>query len=282
MTTLNPLRVLLLSLGVFVLYSINFLRLDISSPFHGNSFELISGALMQGIALGFLVSASRWSGQVLTTTVFVVHFTASMLLVYLDSWNILVELTGNMTHSELYDLVTNGFIQSLLTAPLATLAFGKYRKGREPADKNIRAMLPAKQWALKFPALVAAYPALHVLAGALVFIPLAGPALEHYTGGLDLSDVNLALQLVGGILWAMISLPIIRMAGGGFLQIALSVILPFALLPASLVVAGVLPLPSAIRWAYAAEILVSMGLFGLLAALWVHRPHRSLLDTFRP
>jgi hypothetical protein len=100
----------------------------------------------------------------------------------------------------------------------------------------------------------------------LVFRPLAGDAFQEFYAGLQLPAWIVPFQMVRGLVWAALALPVIKMMEGELWEIKLAVALLFSVLMGSLLLMPNPYMPDAIRLAHLVEVSSSNFVFGWIVA----------------
>lgn len=234
---------------------------------------LIVGAVHVSV-VALLILWSRLSGWRLMLTTALVYYGATTFLMHIESGVFLLGLS--VSPQTLLGLFLMGLPPSLGFVPLAVWVLGKGRSAPDepqPASQSI----PAAQWAWRLSAIAVTYTIVYLLAG--YYIAWRDPALRAFYGGTDpggfvgMLRQNVQempwvfpLQLVRGVLWALLALPIVHMTRGGAPRAALATALLFALPPN---IAHLLPNPlmpaNSMRMAHMLEVMSSNFVFGLLA-----------------
>ena len=130
------------------------------------------------------------------------------------------------------------------------------------------------QWVWKLALIGFSWVVLFILFGALVFLPLAGrlapAALEEYTN-MEMPAWTLPFQALRAVLWAALTLPVIRMMRGRWWETGLAVALLFSVLMGANLLrpAG---LPVGLQVAHL-EVFGENLLFGWIVVWLLHRRH---------
>jgi hypothetical protein len=155
-------------------------------------------------------------------------------------------------------------------------------KGRGPTQQpNPRLVMGWIEWVWKLVLIAIAYVVIYFSFGSFVFMPLAGEAYQSYYGDLRPVAWLPLLQVVRGIMWAVLVLPVIRMMKGRWWEICLAVALLFSVLMGFLLLLPNPIMPDAIRRAHFVEVTSSNFLFGWIVAWVLHRRHGSVRNLFR-
>jgi hypothetical protein len=167
-------------------------------------------------------------------------------------------------------------------SPLAVLILGKAR--RRETFNDSRLDMPFSMWALKLSLIAIAYVIIYFTFG--YFIAWKSAAVRAYYGGNDpgsfIAHINslirsepllFLLQVIRGLLWAAIAVPVIKMMKGEWWEAGLAVALLFATMSALLLLPNPL-MPEEVRMAHLLETATSNFLFGWLvcAIIQIHHP----------
>lgn len=229
---------------------------------------LLIVCLLNTLVLAYLILRSRWRGLKLTATVFFVFYGVMTVMSQIESAVFITKLPSGM----LPKLFAMGALLAAPFAVLAVLILGK-RKAATGDEQIELAARPMREWAWKLGALVLAYVVLYFTFG--YFIAWQNPTVREYYGGGELlgffghmSDVLrnqtwlVLLQIVRGLMWIALALPVIRMFKGARWEVALAVGLLFAVvMNAQLLLPNPL-MPEAVRMTHLLETASSNFIFG--------------------
>jgi hypothetical protein len=230
---------------------------------------LLAVCFLNTLILTHLVLRSRWAGWRLIATVAFVFYGVTTFMPQIESAVFLTRLPPG-TLPRLF------LMGALVAAPfsvLAVLVLGRRRADPEGAADNPRLVMPPAEWAWKLAAIVLAYVAAYFTFG--YFIVWRNPVAREYYGGIDegtffaqLGSVArstpwlIPFQIMRGLLWAGIALPVIRMMRGGWPEAALAIGFLFGvMMPAWLLLPNPY-MPDAVRMAHLIETSSSMLIFG--------------------
>ena len=222
------------------------------------------------IVMTHLILRSRWTGWRLIATVFLVFYGVMTFMPQIESAVFLTRLPPGM-------LPRLFLMGALIAAPFAALAvviLGKRKAIVEDAERNVRLLIPATEWAWKLAVIVIAYVVLYFSFG--YFVAWKSPAVREYYGGSDpgsfLAQMKTVLtrtpwlipfQMLRAILWVAIALPVIRMLKGPWQESALALGLLFAVTNAQLLIPNPF-MPEAVRMTHLIETASSNFIFGCL------------------
>ena len=232
---------------------------------------LLVVSLINAAVWTYVILRSRWAGWKLVLTVFLVFSGVNTLMPQIETAYFITRLPPGM----LPRLFLAGLIMSAVFAPLAVLILGKAR--RSASSEQSRLNMPAGQWVWKLSLIAIAYVIIYFTFG--YFVAWQSPAVRAYYGGSDpvnfvahmmtvLRDEPLlfVLQVVRGLLWAALAVPVIKMTKGAWWEAGLAVALLFAAVNSQLLIPNPL-MPAEVRMAHLLETATSNFLFGWLAVL---------------
>jgi hypothetical protein len=175
----------------------------------------------------------------------------------------------------------------LIAAPfsvLAVLILGKRRASPEDSAGNSRLVMPVSEWAWKLAVIAIVYVILYFTFG--YFIAWQHPAVREYYGGIDaggflahmatvVSDTGwlIPFQLLRGMLWMLLALPVIRMMKGGWRETALAIGLLFAIVMNAQLLLPNPYMPEAVRMAHLMETASSNFIFGVFVGWLLTHGH---------
>jgi hypothetical protein len=216
--------------------------------------------------MAYIILRSRWSGWRLMLAIFVVYYGVTTFMGQIESAVFITRLPPGL----LPRLFLAGAVIALPFSILAVLVLGK-RKG----DGAGRTPLPG-DWPWRVALLAVAYVILYFTFG--YFIAWQNPAVRAYYGGVDHGgffahmrfEVGarpwlIPFQLVRGLLWTAIALPVIAMMKGGRTETALVLGFLFAVVMNSQLLLPNPYMPEAVRMAHLVETASSNFIFGWLA-----------------
>jgi len=265
------LKVIVLTFILFGLYSIDFLGLSLVEEAQVAPATLLLVSLLHAAALSWPILRSRWTGWRLVGAIFLVFYGVTTFMVAIEA----VYLPEALPPDLVVKLVVNGAITAAVFSVLAVLIHGRMSGGEEPREANRRLVMPWTQWVWKLALIGFSWVVLFILFGALVFLPLAGrlapAALEEYTN-LEMPAWILPFQALRAVLWAALTLPVIRMMRGHWWEAGLAVALLFSVLMGANLLrpAG---LPVGLQVAHLVEVFGENFVFGWIVVWLLHRRH---------
>jgi hypothetical protein len=222
--------------------------------------------------LTFIIVGSRWAGWRLMATVFFVFYGVMTFMSQIESAVFLTRLPPGM----LPRLFLMGAIVAAPYSALAVLILGKIKAETTAAEPNTRLVMGAGEWAWKLSVLAVVYVVLYFTFG--YFVAWRNPAVREYYGGVDPGGfvaqmISVAsktwwlipFQLLRGLLWALLAVPVVRMMKGPWQQTALAIGLLFAVVMNAQLLLPNPFMPETVRLTHLVETASSNFIFGLLA-----------------
>ncbi len=246
-------------------------------------------AIINTLLIVALIVTSRWRGWRLALALAFAYYGSFTFITQIETWYFLSEIT--VSPELLPHLFIMGLSIPLIFIPLAVLICKKWKK-RDVGVSKPTWKMPIMQLLLKLAVIAVSYLIIYWVAGYYIawqnpelraFYGSPGeiePFFAHTLGTIRNNPELILLQLVRGVLFALIVLPII--AGSnvkpwitallvGFLLAAphLGHILPNPLLPVA-----------SVRLSHMIETFTSTFFFGLIIVWLLHRKHSSFRDLF--
>lgn len=235
----------------------------------------------QAAVLSYPIVRSRWTGWRLVLAIFLVQYGVTTFLSAIEAVVFLKYLVDIMPAAMIPHQFAHGAVVAALFSPVAVLIHGKI-KGNEPTQQpNPRLAISRTEWVWRLLLIAIAYVVIYYSFGLFVFMPLAGEAFQSYYGELQPPAWLPLLQVIRGIIWAILALPVIRMMKGRRWESNLAVALLFSVLMGFLLLMPNPIMPETIRRAHFVELTSSNFLFGWIVAWVLQRRHGTLRDLFR-
>lgn len=229
---------------------------------------LLLVCLLNTLVLSYLIIRSRWHGVKLMATIFLVFYGVMTVMSQIESAVFITKLPSGV----LPKLFMMGALLAAPFAVIAVLVLGK-RQPLAEAERNVRLLMPARAWAWKLSVLMLVYVVLYFTFG--YFIAWRDAAVREYYGGGELrgffahmGDVLrhqtwlVLLQMLRGLLWIALALPVLRMLRGAWWEAALGVALLFAVVMNSQLLLPNAYMPEAVRMTHLLETATSNFIFG--------------------
>ena len=262
------LKFIILTFILFGLYSIDFLRPGLVEEARIAPATLLLVSLLHTAVLSYPILRSRWTGWRLVAAIFLVFYGVATLMVTIEA----VYLPEALPLDLVIRLVVNGAVTAAVYSVLAVLIHGRMEGDAEVQETNRRLIIPWSQWVWKLALIGFSWVVLFILFGALVFLPLAGrlapAALEEYTN-MAMPAWILPFQALRAVLWAALTLPVIRMMRGRWWETGLAVALLFSVLMGSNLLRPT-GLPIGLQAAHLVEVFGENFLFGWIVVWLLH------------
>lgn len=254
-------RVVALAFVIATVHAIDFAALTWSASLASFAWLLLMG-LLQATVLGYVLVRSVWRGWKLVAAWCAIYFGITVFQTQIEAIVFLQYFVSIIPVDAMPAIVLNDAIRAMLIAPLAVVIFDRFKPSASPKVGSQPLRLTALQWIWKTGALAVIYVFIYLLFGLVVAKPLAGTAFDEYYGNLQLPGWFLPFQLIRGVIWVLITIPIIRMMRASSREIALGVALMLSVPIASLVIPSNEFMPAPIRFAHLVELFTSMFVFG--------------------
>ena len=240
--------------------------------------------------LCYAVVRSKFSRLKLVVIVFLVYFGVNTFISQIET--IYFNESLNIPGMEIFSFFLTGFITALIFSPLAVLIMGKFRRGGAQSQQPRR--LPLNVGGpVGRAAIVAAvvYPVLYFGFGYFVLWQFPA-AREMYSGSTEKLPFFIHMartiqndpwfypwQVLRGILWVLLALPVIRMSMAKWRETGVQVGLLFAVLMNA---QHLLPnpyIPLVVRMAHLLETATSNFILGFLTVYFICRLGRKPLTS---
>lgn len=217
-------------------------------------------------AISYPVMKSRWAGWKLVSIVFMMIFGIQTFLTQIETI-VFLKYLANIVPTEMIPLlIVQGTLMALLFSPLLVLILGKHKNETESHEPVISIRL--KQLIPTLILIGIIYLTIYILFGMVVFKPLAGQAFDAYYGNIKLPQWIIPFQILRGIIWAIIALPVIQMMKGEKWEKGLAVALLFSILMGALLLIPIGIMPDKIRISHFIEVTSSNFVFGWIV-VWL-------------
>lgn len=249
---------------------------------------LLLGIINTVLIIGMILS-SRWNGWKLALLLALTYYGSFTFITQIETWYF---FTDAMLAPELLPrLFLMGLSIPLIYIPLAIVVCNKWKKGNSELPNKYMQM-PLKQLLLKLGSLAIIYLVIYWLAG--YFIAWQNPELRtfygspgeispffaHTTERLSNAPDLFLLQLVRGVLFAIIAMPLI--IGSRIKPWMTALLVAFLLGVPHLV--HIMPNPlmptASIRFSHMIETATSTFIYGLIIVWLLHRKHYNFKDLF--
>jgi hypothetical protein len=248
---------------------------------------LFLSSLLISAVISWLILRSRWSGWRLIAALSLSFYGVHTLISQIET-AAFPAVAQRMPPGMLSGLFAMGILQTALYIPLAVLILGRWRPAPNSfTEANTRLVMPPGEWAWKLALAAVVYIGLYFTFG--YYVAWRNPAVVAYYGGEDPGSLILQLrnvmgdtpwlpllQLVRGIIWVLLALPVIRMLRGTTLEISLAVGLLFAVVMSAGLLLPNPFMPAEVRITHLVETATSNLLFGVLVGWLFSRSHTAV------
>lgn len=260
------LKIVVLTLLLFVCFSISSLVVGLTDVAQtadsmGTTMVLVM-CFLDTIVLSYPIIRSRWIGWRLVATIFFVLYGVMTFQSQIETVVFLEYLVEIVPAEMIPKLFAQGAVTAALFSPLAVLIHGRMKGAEQSQESNQRLIMPWTEWFWKLVLTAVVYVIVYILFGMFVFMPLAGEAAQEYYSNLQLPAWIIPFQMVRGIIWAALTLPVIRMMKGRWWEAGLAVALLFSVLISASLLIPTEIMPEAVRLAHFVEVFSSNFLFG--------------------
>jgi hypothetical protein len=263
------LRIIVLTLILFGLYSVDYWSLTLSEEVRTAPAMLLLVSLLQAVVLSYPIVRARWSGWKLVGAVFLVFYGITTLMVAIEGVYLPDELPPHLVRH----LLVNGAITAAILSPVAVLIHGRMKPTQELEGPNLRLIMSWSQWLWRLAVIAFSWAVLFVFFGALVYLPLAhalDPTALQALVSPDLPSWVLPFQMIRALLWTVLTLPVIRMMKGNWWETGFGTALLFSVLLGSnlLMPTG---MPAGLQLAHLIEVCGEAFVFGWIVVALLHR-----------
>ncbi len=262
----KALKLVGLTAFLFGLYAIDFFNFKVLSEAYTAPGVLLLVAFLHTAVLSYTISRASQSSWRLVGALFLAFYGTLTLMVAIES----VYLPDALPPDIVVPMLVNGGITTFLFSCAVVLIWERWRADvSEPrVGRNMTASWIG--WIGRFALIGVIWGFLFVLFGALVFLPLAKAlapeALATYIN-LDMPPWVLPFQVVRGIFWAALALPLLRILKGPGWMRALTLGLLFSVLMGATLLRAT-DLPVGLRMAHLVEVAGGNFVFGACVA-WI-------------
>lgn len=236
---------------------------------------------LQAAALSYPIMTSEIGGWRLIALLVLVFFGMGTFLVQIETLVFLNYFTDIINPQLIPGLFGQGAIASILFVPVAVLIHGRMR-ARDSSSKQLFSLNMSWTQALaKILGLVTVFVIFYVFFG--IFVAWQNPNMGEYYGDLiasmaEVGGLILLLQAGRGLLFIILSLPIIRIMDTATWKKALAIGFLICMLTAANLLIPTSIMPESIRMSHFIEVAVPSFLFGALTVWLLNRRHESMQD----
>ncbi|NPV75252.1 MAG: hypothetical protein HPY59_02645 [Anaerolineae bacterium] len=276
---MNPrlliLKLILLTAAAFALFSADFMSFELSQPLRTTAGLVLLAAFLVAAVTAYLLQNLRGRGWRLGIALFLAFYSLNTVLVAVEAYY----LSDVLPLPLALRLLVNGAIAAGLFTLASLWIFGRLQEGTETGIPPFWLGMSWFRWVIGLLLCAFCWVVLFIIVGSLVFRPLAlalAPVeAPVYFASFDaLAETQgpqiLVFQAVRGAIWALLTLPLLRLLKGDWRKVGVQLGLAFAvwmgvnlLYPSGLSVR--------IQTAHFVEVALENFLYGLLLA-WFFAP----------
>lgn len=269
-------KIISTSIVYVVLLSINFLEISISTVIFEYPLRLFLVALINTCVFYYFAQTSQWKGKKLWVAIFSLLYGVHYISITFESLFLGDFLTTPLVRS----LIINGGITSAIFSWKITHLVSPSRNADETSQNLV---MPVREWVWKLIGAGMLYLILFLVFGIFIYTPIAkaldpsGFLLEQEM--IDPSRVMLIfpIEIIRGILWALVSIPAIRSLNVGIKRTAIILALLFSV-PMSASMLLPTSMSTGIVTAHIIELFGANFVYGLIVVWILHsqsRPFRK-------
>ena len=232
-------------------------------------------SILNTAVLAYMTVRSRWYGWRLILAIGIVLFGVTTLMSQIET----AVFVRDLPEGFLTRLVLAGLLFSALFAALLVLILGK-RAGTNNIERpRLSLSMSFGAWITKASLIAVIYVAIYFTFG--YFVAWKNPVVRAYYGGgnadsfvsqllhtLQTTPWHFPLQLLRGLLWTLLALPVIRMIRGGRVEAALVVALLFSVVMNTQLLLPNPLMPYEVRITHLLETASSNFIFGWIL-VWI-------------
>jgi len=260
-------KILLLSLALFVLLSIDFMSFKLSVTTFDVAAATYLVSLLDTVVVALALTRMQSSRGGLFYAIFAVFYGVTSLLVALES----VYLGPLFPVAAAVRVIIDGAIRGVLFSAACVLLLAPLNV-RLPVAQSRRLVMSKGEWTWKLIVSGIFWMLLFILFGFAVYIPLAGyldPVGLAKEQSINLPAWTLPFQAIHGVIWVALTIPMMKMLRVEWKRTALLVAALYGILSVGnlLVPTGMSP---GLQAAHSAEILGESFAFGIVAVWLFH------------
>ena len=240
-------------------------RMELSAEETGQSgIALLVVSFINSLVLAYFIARSRWHGIKLIAAIFIVHFGIQTFMSQIETLFFINAI--QMPLDMVMRVIATGLLRAAIFAPIAVVAFGKLKETPMPVN-DTRWVFSKSEWIKRFAILAAVYVIVYFAFGYFVAFQWV-EARQYYAGTLANDLVLPLFQVLRGVMWAALAVPMVKMHKGRTWEICFAVGLGFAVLLATPILFPNQYMPPMVRQAHFFELTSSMLTYGAIAG-WV-------------
>ena len=224
-------RILLLGLILSGLGIINYIGFSLNSTSLTGIVPHTLISIGMAAVISILIRKSQMNGVSLVGSIAMFYYVLVSFLTALET----MIFVPSISQSVIIGLFINGAITALIFSIVAVYVHGKLHGDRSFSLMRNLGKTSYRQWIWKLIAIGVIYVFVYIASGALIFLPIAGDAVNQVYSDMQMPEWILQFQFFRGILWAVVTIPIIRSLQGSKRENYLIIGLTFVFLVATLV-----------------------------------------------
>ena len=227
---------------------------------------------------GFAIIRSLWHGPKLILSIFVTFFGLLTIMTHSET---IAFLSHMLNSTILLRFFLMGGIFAALFAPTSVMVMGKLKQANNPVPRQPAAKASPTEWVWKLVLIGTIYLIVYNIFG--YFIAWKSPSLRAFYGGLDegsfLEHIRslwkssrwvFPFQFGRGVLWALFTIPIIRMFAGRRWEVGLTIAVLFSVWSTQLLWPNPF-IPKSVAQTHFVETSTSNLLFGFIVGMILGR-----------
>jgi len=217
--------------------------------------------------LAFIAVRSTWRGFRLFAALFWAFFGINGFLSQIESLVFLNQLVDVITLEFILRVTLISAAAAALFSLLTVLFYGPKSLTAAPPAPAMDLRMPVYEWAWKLALCAVVYVVIYLGFGALVAVPLGGEEFGKFYHGLRMPGWMLPFQMVRGLIWVSIAIPILALMRSPRWLAGLTVSLMFSIFIGIMLVLPNPVFPDQVRKAHLIELLTSNFLNGWMVVL---------------
>ncbi|AXV38004.1 MAG: hypothetical protein CIT01_07225 [Methanobacterium sp. BRmetb2] len=271
-------KILMLTLFLFILFAVDYTGFSLNIQIMNYPGMFMIMAFLDTLILSYVILNSKEYGFGLILRIFLVFYTLKTLLVGMEA----LYLTHILSWTVTQKLLINGAITAFIYSGAAVVVLSKTEKSdNSKAEKSKDDIKKSLKDFINFTGIVTTFgkiilaggvwTLLYIIFGAFLFKDIAllinaTTTLQYLNEFGQILPLSLIFQFLRGIVWVILSLPIIYTIKGGLAKRAAITGLVFSILMATTLLIPT-QLPFFIQTAYFIELFFADFLFGVIVVI---------------
>lgn len=238
--------------------------------------------------VSYAILRAKWRGLMLAGVVALQIFGIQFFISQIETlyFNFGVQMPERL----IVAIVIAGFFLAIVFSIVAVAVWGRMRRRVHSSDVDPVAGMTPGRFTMAFLLLsVLVYPAIYITAGHFIAWQFEDVRM-FYTGSAHLAGFGRQLwtfvstslypyQILRGMLWILIALPLIRMLNGGLWEKSMVVAAMFSCLMSSQLILPNPYMPGEVAFAHLIETSISNAAWGMIVGFVMSRPYSSSNDS---